>query len=107
MKKYTVLLSGFLLSLSLQAEKIHRVVFNPNEVITGKKIALKDINPNLPSNWDSFGYVVIEYRISTSQRFHVGFTTDGGYNELRIMSYVPNAWNRFAIPLRFFTQQPG
>ena len=69
-------------------------------------VPLKDINPDLPADWDGYNFVVLEYKISTAQRFQLGFTTDWGYNELRVMSYVPNAWNRLAIPLKYFTELP-
>ena len=45
--------------------------------------------------------------ITTPQRFQVGFTTETGYNELRVMSYTPNGWNRLAIPLRFYREPPA
>ena len=80
--------------------------FDSEKEISGKKFAIHDINPDLPRNWDEYNFVVIEYRITTSQRFHIGFTTDYGYNELRIMSYVPNAWNKLAIPLKFYRRLP-
>ncbi|MDE7127353.1 MAG: hypothetical protein K2O58_05610, partial [Bacteroidales bacterium] len=83
--------------------KIH---FDGSREMSGAKFALADINPDLPLDWDGYGYVVLEYKISTSQRFQLGFTTDWGYNELRVMSYVPNAWNRLAIPLKYFTELP-
>ena len=82
------------------------VKFDNNKEISGKKFAVRDISPDLPLNWDAFDFVVIEFRITTSQRFHVGFTTDNGYNELRVMSYVPNAWNKLAIPLKFYRRLP-
>lgn len=82
------------------------VDFDGDKEVSGKKFSLKDINPDLPENWDEYNYVSLEYRINTSQRFQVGFTTDNGYNELRVMSYVPNAWNTIAIPLKFFVYPP-
>lgn len=82
------------------------VRFDGEKEMSGQKIALKDINPELPRDWDGYNYVVLEYKISTAQRFQLGFTTDWGYNELRIMSYVPGAWNRIAIPLKYYTQLP-
>ena len=85
---------------------LYKVAFDSSKEVSGQKIALKDINPNLPKNWDDYNYVVLEYKINTSQRFQLGFTTDSGYNELRIMSYVPNAWNKLAIPLKYFTKLP-
>ena len=45
--------------------------------------------------------------ITTPQRFQVGFTTETGYNELRVMSYTPNGWNRLAIPLSFYREPPA
>lgn len=86
---------------------VHTVHFDGSLEVSGEKFALKDINPDLPENWDGYGFVVLEYRINTAQRFQVGFTTDNGYNELRVMCYVPNAWNRIAIPMEYFTLPPA
>lgn len=80
--------------------------FDNTKEVSGKKFALKDINPELPTNWDGYNFVVVEFRITTAQRFQIGFTTDSGYNELRIMSYVPNGWNKLAIPLKFYRELP-
>lgn len=80
--------------------------FSDDVEMSGKKIALKDINPDLPTDWDGYNYVVLEYKTTTAQRFQLGFTTEWGYNELRIMSYVPGAWNRLVIPMKYFTQLP-
>jgi len=87
-------------------QKTFVIHFDGDKEMSGQKFALADINPDIPLDWDTFNFVVLEYRISTSQRFQLGFTTDNGYNELRIMSYVPNAWNRLAIPLKYFTDLP-
>jgi hypothetical protein len=83
-----------------------KIRFDSNKEVSGQKFAVRDINPDLPRNWDEYNFVVIEFKITTTQRFHVGFTTDYGYNELRIMNYVPNAWNKFAIPLKFYRRLP-
>lgn len=86
--------------------EVFTVRFDGDKEISEGQFALSDINPELPENWDGYNYVVLEYRINTAQRFQVGFTTDYGYNELRVMSYVPNSWNRLAIPLKYFTELP-
>ena len=88
------------------AEQTFKVQFDSTKEVSGKKFALKDMNPELPADWDGYQFVVLEYKITTAQRFQLGFTTDYGYNELRIMSYVPNAWNKLAIPLKYFTELP-
>ncbi|MCI1639699.1 MAG: hypothetical protein LKI42_00285 [Bacteroidales bacterium] len=90
----------------LSGGNVHKIYFDGNMEVSGRKFALRDINPYLPEDWDNFNYVVLEYKISTAQRFQLGFTTAAGYNELRVMSYVPNAWNRLAIPLSYFTSMP-
>jgi hypothetical protein len=84
-----------------------KVVFDNTKEVSGKKFAIRDISPGLPADWDDYNYVVLEFCSTTSQRFHVGFTTSNGYNELRIMNYVPGAWNKLAIPLKFYRELPG
>ncbi|MDF1576110.1 MAG: hypothetical protein P1P86_13060 [Bacteroidales bacterium] len=82
------------------------IPFDSDMEVSGMKFALEEISAGLPDNWDGYEFVVLEFMISTPQRFHVGFTTETGYNELRIMSYTPGGWNRLAIPLRFYREPP-
>jgi len=96
----------FLMNQCTSAPEGFKINFDSNQEVSGKKFAIRDINPDLPRNWDEYNFVVLEFRITTSQRFHIGFTTDYGYNELRILSYVPNAWNKLAIPLKFYRRLP-
>ena len=107
MKSVAIVLFSVAFILSGCVEKTYRIEFDGSKEVSGQKFALNDINPDLPSDWDGYNFVVLEYRINTAQRFQVGFTTDNGYNELRVMSYVPNAWNRIAIPMEYFTQPPA
>lgn len=83
------------------------IQFDSEKEVSGMKFALEEISPGLPADWDDYEYVVLEFMITTPQRFHVGFTTEEGYNELRIMNYTPNGWNRLAIPLRFYREPPA
>ncbi len=109
MKKITICLAAISLFLVLQctsAPKEFIVKFDSSKEVSGKKFAIRDINPDLPRNWDGYNFVVLEFKITTTQRFHVGFTTDYGYNELRVMSYLANGWNTLAIPLRFYRSLP-
>lgn len=89
------------------AQNSVRIQFDSNKEVSGQKFAINKISPGLPQNWDSYNFVVLEFKITTSQRFQVGFTTKTGYNELRIMSYTANGWNRLAIPLKFYRELPG
>jgi hypothetical protein len=86
--------------------KTVKIKFDNTKEVSGKKFAIKDITPGLPANWDEYNYVVLEFKSTTAQRFNVGFTTDDGYNELRVMSYTPNGWNKLAIPLKFYKELP-
>jgi hypothetical protein len=107
-KPYSVILTAALTMLFISCKSDELVVkFNSKHEVSGKKFAIADIAPELPDNWDEYNFVVLEFMITTPQRFNVGFTTESGYNELRVMSYTPNAWNKLAIPLRFFREQPG
>ncbi|MCI2082950.1 MAG: hypothetical protein LKK08_05755 [Bacteroidales bacterium] len=106
MGKRIILLLAVSACLLSSCSRIHTIRFDGSKEMSGGKIALKDINPRLPKDWDGYDFVAIEFKISTSQRFEVGFTTDDGYNELRIMSYVPKAWNRLVIPLKYYTELP-
>ena len=81
--------------------------FDSKMEISGEKFALAEIAPGMPADWDGYEYVILEFMITTPQRFQVGFTTDDGYNELRVMSYTPNEWNRLAIPLVFYREPPA
>ncbi|MDR1585247.1 MAG: hypothetical protein LBS07_03605 [Prevotellaceae bacterium] len=103
-----VMLAVLLLN-ACRTDKKDAVVFkfDSNKEVSGKKIAIKDVVPDLPLDWDDYDYVSIEFRSTTPQRFHLGFTTDEGYNELRLVSYVPKAWNKLVIPLRFFREAPA
>jgi hypothetical protein len=83
------------------------IPFDSEKEVSGLKFSLDDISPGLPSNWDDFEFVILEFMISTPQRFQVGFTTETGYNELRIMSYTAKGWNRLAIPLGLYREPPA
>ncbi|ASB49335.1 hypothetical protein [Alkalitalea saponilacus] len=98
---------GGLLLFSCCEKGYHEIRFDSSKEVSGKMFALKDISPGLPENWDEYNYVILEFMITTPQRFNVGFTTNSGYNELRVMSYTPNGWNRLAIPLKFYRELPG
>ncbi|MBZ9787522.1 hypothetical protein LB456_08645 [Psychroflexus sp. CAK57W] len=86
--------------------KTFKVDFDSTKTVSGEKFALRDINPELESDWSDYNYVLLEMMMSTPQRFQIGFTTDSGYNDLRVMSYAPGGWIKLAIPLRFYRQLP-
>lgn len=98
---------GYMTLMQCNAQKTVKIQFDSNKEFSGQKFAIKDISPSVPNNWDGFNFVVLEFKITTPQRFNVGFTTESGYNELHVMSYTPNGWNKLAIPLKFYRSLPG
>ncbi len=92
--------------LNCKAQKPVKIQFDSSKEVSGRKFAIRDISSGLPANWNVYNFVVLEFKITTPQRFHVGFTTETGYNELRIMSYTANGWNKLAIPLKFYRRLP-
>ena len=106
-KTVFIALAGVLVTSLCFAQNLVRIQFDSNREVSGKKFAIRDISPGLPTNWDTYNFVTLEFKITTPQRFMVGFTTETGYNELRVMSYTANGWNRLAIPLKFFRELPG
>ncbi len=89
-----------------EQDKNFKIKFDSSKKVSGEIFAIEDISPGLEKDWSNYNFVVVEMKISTPQRFHVGFTTDEGYNELRVMSYAPTGWVKQAIPLRFYRQLP-
>jgi hypothetical protein len=64
---------------------------------------LKDLDPSLPADWSSYGYLVLELRLSSPQRFDLRVHDAGGVRSVRL-SPVPGVWVRSAVPLAFLTQ---
>ena len=83
-----------------------KIRFDSNNKVSGQKFAIEDITPGLEKDWSDYNFALLEMMISTPQRFQVGFTTDTGYNEVRVMSYAPGEWIKLAIPLRFYRELP-
>ena len=75
-KPLSYCIGGLIVLLSAcQANEPIKFQFDSNKIVSGKKIALKEIAPDLPSDWSEYNYVTIEFRFTTPQRFALGFTT--------------------------------
>ena len=62
---------------------------------------LKELNPELPSDWTSYEFLVLEFKASSSQRFELGLETAQGQVSKRIHPFA-GVWVRASIPLRFY-----
>jgi hypothetical protein len=67
---------------------------------------LAQVDPALPTDWTEARFLVVEFRVSTSQRFELGLAGDEGNVSRRIHPFA-NVWTRASIPLRFFREGLG
>jgi hypothetical protein len=67
--------------------------------------ALKDLNPDLPSDWSSFKFLVMEVKASSAQRFLLRLYTADGVRALRFHQFGGGVWIRAAVPLSYFQSQ--
>jgi len=65
------------------------------------KWALKDLNPDLPSDWTGFNYLVLELKASSPQRFNLNLYGPG-LTQRRHLQPLANVWIRAAIPLQYY-----
>ncbi len=62
---------------------------------------IQDLNPELPSDWSSSGFLTFEFNSSTTQRFQVILHDAEGLRKLEILPFQ-GAWVRASIPLVHF-----
>jgi hypothetical protein len=68
------------------------------------KWTLRELNPDLPSDWSSYQFLTLELRSSTAQRFEFRVFTADGTRRIRLHPFQ-GAWIRAALPLAYF-QRP-
>jgi hypothetical protein len=66
------------------------------------KWTLKDLNPELPADWSSYNYLVMEIKVSSPQRFFLWLYNADGPRRLVIQPFGQNVWMRASIPLAYF-----
>lgn len=62
---------------------------------------LKALNPDLPSDWTGYEYLVLEIKSSSPQRFALVLHS-GKQAQRRTLQPLANVWIRAAIPLQYF-----
>ena len=73
--------------------------------VSEHKWLLKDLNPDLPSDWSPFKFLVMEVKASTAQRFLLRLYTADGMRALRFHQFGGGVWIRAAVPLSYFQSQ--
>jgi hypothetical protein len=69
-----------------------------------KKWSLKELNPDLPSDWSGFEYLSFDMRSTTTQRFDLKIYDSAGVRRLTIQPFQ-GAWVRASIPLVHFQKR--
>lgn len=82
-----------------------RLVFNSQEAISEYRWNLKELNPQMPNDWSSFRFLVVEMKASSPQRFLLRLHTPQGESTVNIHPFQ-NVWIRAAIPLEMFSNAP-
>ena len=77
-----------------------RVVFEG--VKSEHKWTLKELNPEWPSDWSDWNYLVLEIKTSTPQRFSIWLYTASGPRRILLQPFGQNVWLRASVPLRYF-----
>jgi hypothetical protein len=67
--------------------------------VSEHKWPLRDLNPDLPSDWSPFKFLVMEVKASTAQRFLLRLYTADGMRALRFHQFGGGVWIRVAVPL--------
>src|ERR1035437_2445967 len=83
--------------------QVQRVVFEGT--LSEHKWALKDLNPDLPSDWSAYQYLVLEFRHSSPQRFFLLVYDKDGSRRVVMQPYGQGVWIRAAVPLKYFQRR--
>ena len=70
------------------------------------KWPIRELDASLPADWSPYGFLVLEFKASSSQRFELGLETANGRFAKRIGPFA-GVWVRAAIPLRYYRQPAG
>ena len=71
-------------------------------VLCEHRLALKDIDTSMPSDWTGYTHLVMEMRTSTPQRFGIWVYTAEGPRRIEIQPFGQNVWLRASVPLQYF-----
>ncbi len=78
-----------------------QVVFEGN--LSEHKWALRDLNPDLPSDWTGYNFLVLEMKVSSPQRFYLNLYSEGLVQKRRMQPFA-NVWIRASVPLTYYRE---
>lgn len=79
--------------------------FSSADEVSTYSWALEELPFDLPDDWSSYNYMVLEMKASSPQRFLIGPLTPEGHIAKSIQPF-PGAWLRFCVPLDFYKELP-
>jgi hypothetical protein len=93
-------------ALQLRAAEPLAFIFDKTQALSEWKIPAAQVVPPLPADWPEAGYLTLELRASSSQRFDLRVYTGDGYVRLVLHPY-PGVWIRASIPVSTIAQPPS
>jgi hypothetical protein len=87
-------------AIGVASAETQRVVFEGT--VADHKWSLKSLNPELPFDWSSYEYLVLEFKASSPQRFFLRVYNVDGMRSMWIHPLGGGVWIRAAVPLRYF-----
>ncbi|HWA09743.1 MAG TPA: hypothetical protein VG838_09860 [Opitutaceae bacterium] len=100
--RLSFLLVGVALALTSFASAAPVEVTFQGQGAVSRKWTLAELNPDLPSDWTPYNFLVLEFRASSPQRFELELHTPGKVISKRLHPFQ-NALVRAAIPLKYFS----
>jgi hypothetical protein len=94
-------LLALLSATAVAGQQTHRVVFQ-DEPLSEHRWSLDQLNPEWPSDWSPYNFLVLEMKTSAPQRFSLWIHTTNGKRRLMLQPFGQNAWLRASIPLQYF-----
>jgi hypothetical protein len=102
MKNPILILTVSILLLSFSCNTVKEPIsVNFQGEISEQKWAIKELNPDLPSDWSGYGFLTFELKSSTTQRFDLRVYDTAGVRRLTIQPFQ-GPWVRASIPLIHF-----
>ena len=97
----------FLMTVLVVGAAAARALEPPIKVTFADKVSehkwpLKELDAALPADWSGFGFLVLELRTSSPQRFSLWVHTADGKRRIMLQPFGQNVWLRASVPLQYF-----
>src|SRR5471030_578177 len=100
LQRLTVFIILLASSVKVIAQEIRKLSFDG--ILSEHKMAIKDIDPSMPSDWTPYTHLVMEIKTSSPQRFSLWvYRKDGTPVRIMLQPFGENAWLRASIPLQY------